>query len=66
MTIICLIVGGEAILKILQTLSIASAFPYMFVIIFMAVSMAIALKNDPAVKKEEAPVLEKEAIPQKE
>ena len=50
-TIICLIVGGEAILKILQTLSIASAFPYMFVIIFMAISMTMALKEDPAVKK---------------
>ena len=42
------IVGGEGILKILQTLSIAAAFPYMFVIVFMMVSMAIALKNDPA------------------
>ena len=65
-TIICIIVGGAGILKILQTLSIAAAFPYMFVIIFMMVSMAIALKNDPAVKADEepepAPV--SEALPQ--
>ncbi len=51
-TIICIVVGGAGILKILQTLSIAAAFPYMFVIVFMMVSMAIALKNDPAVQKE--------------
>ena len=58
MTIVCIIVGGEGILKILQTLSIAAAFPYMFVIVFMMVSMAIALKNDPAVQsgpEDEAP-----------
>ncbi|MBR0404912.1 MAG: BCCT family transporter [Eggerthellaceae bacterium] len=64
-TIICIIVGGTGILKILQTLSIAAAFPYMFVIIFMMVSMAMALKEDPAVKKGKS-VLSKEAIPQKE
>jgi len=49
-TIICIIVGGAGILKILQTLSIAAAFPYMFVIIFMMVSMAMALRQDPAVQ----------------
>jgi len=54
-TIICIIVGGAGILKILQTLSIAAAFPYMIVIIFMMVSMAIALKNDPAVQKPDEP-----------
>ena len=64
-TIICIIVGGTGILKILQTLSIAAAFPYMFVIIFMMVSMAMALKEDPAVKKD-VKALGKEAIPQKE
>jgi len=52
-TIICIIVGGAGILKILQTLSIAAAFPYMFVIVFMMISMTIALKNDPAMQKEE-------------
>ena len=55
-TIVCIIVGGAGILKILQTLSIAAAFPYMFVIIFMAVSMAIALRDDPAVKSAEESV----------
>ena len=54
-TIICIIVGGAGILKVLQTLSIAAAFPYMFVIIFMMVSMAIALRQDPAVQKAEEP-----------
>ena len=68
-TIICIIVGGAGILKILQTLSIAAAFPYMFVIVFMMISMTIALKNDPAVQKDEpeeelpAPA---EALPQAE
>ena len=52
MTIVCIIVGGEGILKILQTLSIAAAFPYMFVIVFMMVSMAMALKADPAVQSD--------------
>lgn len=49
MTIICIIVGGEGILKILQTLSIAAAFPYMFVILFMCVAIIKALKVDPAI-----------------
>jgi choline/glycine/proline betaine transport protein len=59
-TIICIIVGGEGILKILQTLSIAAAFPYMFVIIFMMISMAIALKQDPAVQEGDDEPLELE------
>ncbi len=49
-TIICVVVGGEGILKILQTLSIASAFPYMFVILIMAFCMVKALKEDPYFK----------------
>ncbi|MBQ9068956.1 MAG: BCCT family transporter [Eggerthellaceae bacterium] len=47
MTIICIIAGGQGILTILQTRSIAAAFPYMFVIVFMAVAMVKALKEDP-------------------
>ena len=46
-TIVCIIVGGTEILKILQTLSIAAAFPYMFVIVFSAIAMVKALKEDP-------------------
>ena len=68
-TIICIVVGGAGILKILQTLSIAAAFPYMFVIIFMMVSMAMALKDDPAVqgdKEDEAPAVLAEAVSQAE
>ena len=66
-TIICIIVGGTEILKILQTLSIAAAFPYMFVIVFMMVSMAIALKNDPAMQKTDEPeALPAEAATQRE
>ena len=58
-TIICVIVGGAGILKVLQTLSIAAAFPYMFVIVFMMISMTMALKQDPAVnKKAEEPPAE--------
>lgn len=47
MTIICIIAGGQGILKILQTLSIAAAFPYLFVIVFMCVAMLKALREDP-------------------
>ena len=47
MTIICIIAGGQGILKILQTLSIAAAFPYIFVIVFMCVAMIKALREDP-------------------
>ncbi|MBQ9069692.1 MAG: BCCT family transporter [Eggerthellaceae bacterium] len=47
MTLICIIAGGEGILKILQTLSIAAAFPYMFVVLLMAVAMLKALREDP-------------------
>ena len=47
LTIVCVIVGGTAILSILQTISIVAAFPYMFVMIFMCVAIFKALKEDP-------------------
>ncbi len=52
-TIICILVGGSGILKILQTLSIASAFPYMFIIVLTAVCTVMALKEDPYFKTQE-------------
>ena len=45
-TIICIIVGGTAILQILQTVSIVVAFPYMFVMLFMCVSIYKALRSE--------------------
>lgn len=46
-TIICVIVGGTAILQILQTVSIVAAFPYMIIMILMCFSMYKALRLEP-------------------
>ncbi len=45
-TIICIIVGGTSVLKILQTASIVAAFPYMIIMIFMCFSIYKALSKD--------------------
>ena len=45
-TAICVIIGGTAILSILQTVSIVAAFPYLFVMIFMCVAIYKALKQE--------------------
>lgn len=45
-TIVCILVGGESILKILQTTSIVAAFPYMIVMILMCVSVFMVLRKD--------------------
>lgn len=45
-TIICIVVGGTGVLKILQTISIVAAFPYMILMIFMCVSVYKALSLD--------------------
>ena len=45
-TAICVIVGGTAILSILQTVSIVAAFPYLFVMIFMCIAIYKALKQE--------------------
>lgn len=45
-TIICIIAGGTAVLSVLQTVSIIAAFPYMFVMIFMCVSIYKTLSKD--------------------
>jgi choline/glycine/proline betaine transport protein len=45
-TIICVLAGGESVLRILQTTSIVAAFPYMFVMIFMCVSVLKILRKD--------------------
>ena len=45
-TIVCIIVGGTSVLKILQTTSIVAAFPYMFIMILMCVSVYKTLSKD--------------------
>ncbi len=47
-TIICIIVGGTSVLKILQTTSIVAAFPYMIIMILMCVSIYKTLAKDAA------------------
>ena len=46
LTIVMLIVGGEATLKVLQTASVASAFPFMFVLLGMCVGVHRAMKAE--------------------
>ena len=45
-TIVCILIGGTAILSILQTVSIVAAFPYLFVMIFMCIAIYKALKQE--------------------
>ena len=45
-TIVCILIGGTAILNILQTVSIVAAFPYLFVMIFMCIAIYKALKQE--------------------
>ena len=45
-TIVCILIGGTAILNILQTVSIVAAFPYMFVMLFMCAAIFKALKSE--------------------
>lgn len=45
-TIIIMLVGGKAALNVLQTVSIASAFPFMIVMLFMCYSIFKALRDD--------------------
>lgn len=47
-TIICIIIGGTSVLKILQTTSIVAAFPYMIIMILMCVSIYKTLAKDAA------------------
>ncbi|WP_019851250.1 BCCT family transporter [Desulfitobacterium sp. PCE1] len=46
MTIVLIIVGGTAALKALQTASIASAFPFMLIMLVMCYSILKALRSD--------------------
>ncbi|MEG0874449.1 MAG: BCCT family transporter [Clostridiales bacterium] len=46
-TIVCVLIGGTSILQILQTVSIVAAFPYMFVMIIMCISLLKALRMEP-------------------
>ena len=45
-TIVCIIIGGTSVLQILQTTSIVAAFPYMFIMIFMCISIYKAMHKD--------------------
>lgn len=45
-TIVLILVGGTSALMVLQTASIASAFPFTIVMLIMCVSIFIALKED--------------------
>lgn len=45
-TIICILIGGTSVLKILQTTSIVAAFPYMIIMICMCVSIYKTLSKD--------------------
>ncbi|ACL22329.1 choline/glycine/proline betaine transport protein [Desulfitobacterium sp. LBE] len=46
MTIVLIVVGGTAALKALQTASIASAFPFMLIMLVMCYSILKALRSD--------------------
>ncbi|HEX3032595.1 MAG TPA: BCCT family transporter [Bacillota bacterium] len=46
LTIILILVGGTAALKVLQTASIASAFPFMLIMLVMCYSLLKALRED--------------------
>ncbi|SHN85891.1 glycine betaine uptake BCCT transporter [Desulfitobacterium chlororespirans] len=46
MTIVLILVGGTAALKALQTASIASAFPFMLIMLVMCYSILKALRSD--------------------
>lgn len=45
-TIVLILIGGTAALKVLQTASIASAFPFMIIMLVMCYSILKALKQD--------------------
>jgi choline/glycine/proline betaine transport protein len=45
-TIVLIVVGGTSALSVLQTASIAAAFPFMLIMIVMCFSMVKALKED--------------------
>jgi choline/glycine/proline betaine transport protein len=45
-TIICILIGGTSVLKILQTTSIVAAFPYMIIMVIMCVAIYKALSQD--------------------
>jgi choline/glycine/proline betaine transport protein len=62
-TIICILVGGTSVLKILQTTSIVAAFPYMLIMIAMCVSIYKTLRKDAI---DEGLMKEKETAPAKE
>lgn len=51
-TIMLILVGGKATLQTLQTASIASAFPFLFIMLIMCYSLYKALKKDYALELE--------------
>ena len=45
-TIVLILIGGQAALKVLQTASVAAAFPFMFIMLFMCIGLWKALKKE--------------------
>ena len=45
-TIVLILIGGQAALKVLQTASVVAAFPFMFIMLFMCIGLWKALKEE--------------------
>ena len=45
-TIVLILIGGSAALKVLQTASVAAAFPFMFVMLFMCIGVWKSLRQE--------------------
>lgn len=61
-TIVLILIGGEATLKVLQTASVASAFPYMFVMIFMCIGLVRSFRAEFNPELEGKPMFDREAM----
>ena len=64
-TIVIILTGGQAVLKSLQTASVAAAAPFMFVLLGMCIGLLYALKGefDPSLSNK--PLFDKEEIKRK-
>lgn len=45
-TIILILIGGQSALKVLQTASVAAAFPFMFIMLFMCFGVWKAMRQE--------------------
>lgn len=64
-TIVIILTGGQAVLKSLQTASVASAFPFMFVLLGMCIGLFWALKCEFNPELGDKPLLSREAMKRK-